>query len=69
MEEFAEGKGYYRILGNDDVIEIRVKIGVLGFKKDFKNKEDPLLSQILTYCRNRNFVRVSQAVRDELFFK
>jgi hypothetical protein len=70
LEEYSGDKqGYYQILGNDGSVEVRVHVGTLGFKKEFDNNADPLLSRILAFCKAQNYIRVSQAVRDELFFK
>jgi hypothetical protein len=73
-EDFAkyahEKVGFYQILGVDKNIEVRVAAGKAGFVKEFKDARDPLLITILGFCENeRSFVRVSQAVRDEVFFK
>jgi hypothetical protein len=70
LEEYAGDKqGYYQILANDRIVEARVAIGRLGFKKDFDNHADPLLTRILAFCKARKYVRVSETVRDELFFR
>jgi len=62
--------GFYQILGADKNIEVRVSAGKAGFIKEFKDARDPLLTIILEFCENeRSFLRVGQAVRDELFFK
>lgn len=70
LERYAKDKqGYYQILGDDEVLEIRVTVGRLGFKKEFKNKEDTLLNQILAFCESRKYIKISQSIRDEFFFK
>jgi len=71
LEEYAGDKqGFYQILeGYAEAVEIRVAIGRLGFKKEFENKEDTLLNRILSFCRFRSFIKISQNVRDEFFFK
>ena len=62
--------GFYQILGVDQNIEVRVLAGKAGFIKEFKDARDPLLIIILEFCeKERSFLRVGQAVRDELFFK
>jgi len=50
-------------------VEIRVAISRLGFKKEFDNKSDILLNRILTFCKSRSYIKVSENVRDEFFFK
>ncbi len=69
--KYAHDKvSFYQILGADKNIEVRVSAGKAGFIKEFKNARDPLLTKILEFCENeRSFLRVGQAVRDELFFK
>ena len=62
--------GFYQILGVDKNIEVRVSAGKAGFIREFENVTDPLLTRILDFCeKERSFLRVGVAVRDELFFK
>ena len=69
--KYAHDKvGFYQILGVDKNIEVRVLAGRAGFIKEFKDAGDPLLTAILEFCENeRNYLRVGQAIRDELFFR
>jgi len=71
LEEYAGDKqGFYQILeGYAEAVEIRVAIGRLGFKKEFDNKGDTLLNRILSFCRSRSFIKISENVRDDFFFK
>jgi hypothetical protein len=70
LEEFAEDKqGCYQLLGNEGVAEIRVVLGKLGFKKEFSDPADPLLTRILGFCRLNQCIRICAAVRDEVFFE
>ena len=73
-EDFAkyahEKVGFYQILGVDKNIEVRVLAGKAGFIREFKDARDPLLIIVLEFCdKERSFLRVGQAVRDEVFFK
>jgi hypothetical protein len=73
-EDFAkyahEKVGFYQILGVDKNVEVRVLAGKAGFIKEFKDARDPQLAIILEFCdKERSFLRVGQAVRDEVFFK
>jgi hypothetical protein len=43
--------------------------GRLGFKKEFKEADDPLLNKILGFCRKRRFIQISEHLRDEEFFR
>ena len=70
LEAYAGDKqGFYQVLGDGEAVEIRIAIGRLGFKKEFENKSDPLLNRILVFCKSRKFIRISENVRDEFFFK
>jgi len=70
LEDYAGFKqGFYQILEDSEATEIRVTVGRLGFKKEFKNKEDTLLNQILAFCKSKKYIKISQSIRDEFFFK
>ena len=70
LEDYAGYKqGFYQILQDNEGAEIRVTVGRLGFKKEFKNKEDTLLNQILAFCKSKKYIKISQSIRDEFFFK
>lgn len=70
LEEYAGDKqGFYQVLGEGEAVEIRVAIGKLGFKKEFENKNDALLNRIIAFCKTRKFIRITENVRDEFFFK
>jgi hypothetical protein len=69
--KYAHDKvGFYQILGVDKNIEVRVSAGKAGFIREFESATDPLLKKILEFCeKERNFLRVGETVRDEVFFK
>src|SRR3990172_8763808 len=70
LEEYTVEKlGFYQKLDNDGKIEVRVSTGKLGFKKEFKRADDPELTQILAFCKRHQFIKISENVRDEAFFK
>jgi hypothetical protein len=70
LEEYAGEKlGFYQLLDCDGKIEIRVTTGKLGFKKEFERADDQLLTKILAFCKRRQFIQVSENIRDEAFFK
>jgi hypothetical protein len=70
LEEYAGEKlGFYQLLATDGMFEIRVQTGRVGFKREFENGNDPLLNKILDFCRRHRYIRVSQKLRDEEFFK
>ncbi len=70
LEEYARDKqGLYQILYHAKGVEIRVSVGRLGFKKEFESAEDPLLKRILRFCNSQRYVKVSENIRNEFFFK
>ena len=70
LEEYAGDKrGFYQILYGAKGVEIRLAVGRLGFKKEFESAEDPLLSRILSFCNSQKYIKVSENVRDDFFFK
>ena len=70
LEEYAGDKqGYYQILYSANGVEVRVAVGRLGFKNEFESGKDPLLNRILSFCRSRKYVKVSENIRDDFFFK
>jgi len=70
LEEYAGEKlGFYQLLGVDGAIEIRVCTGRLGFRKEFESGKDELLTRILDFCKSKKFIRISDNIRDEQFFK
>jgi hypothetical protein len=70
LEDYAGDKlGYYQILYGAKGVEIRVNVGRLGFKKEFESAKDPLLSRILSFCNSQKYIKVSENVRDDYFFR
>jgi hypothetical protein len=70
LEEYAGEKlGFYQLLSNDGIIEIRVQTGRIGFRKEFTAGNDPLLTKILDFYKKRRFIQISENMRDDQFFK
>ena len=71
LEEYAENhkRGFYQALCDAKSVEIRVFVGGLGFKKGFENADDPLLNRILAFCKSQKYIKISENIRDEYFFK
>jgi hypothetical protein len=70
IEEYAGDKqGFYQILEGGKSVEIRVTVGKLGYKKDFDNSKDKLFESIIEFCGFQNYVKISENIRDEQFFK
>jgi len=62
-------QGFYQIIEDEKIIEIRVNVGRLGFKKDFMNKEDTLLNKILDFCKSKKYIEISNNIMGEYFFQ
>jgi len=70
LEEYAGDKqGLYQILYRAKRVEIRVAVGRLGLKKEFESAEDTLLKRILRFCNSQRYIKVSENIRNEFFFK
>jgi hypothetical protein len=70
LEEYAGEKlGYYQILDCDGKIEVRVQTGRLGFRREFEKGDDPLLANILDFCKKHRYIQISEHLRDEDFFR
>ena len=53
LSEYAGEKlGFYQLLSNDGIIEIRVQTGRIGFKKEFEKGDDPLLIKSWISAKN-----------------
>lgn len=69
FEEYATNRrGFYQVTVNDGITEIRVKSGECAFVREFKNREDSLLTRIMDLCRRQRFVKVSGSIPDDGFF-
>lgn len=70
LEEYAGEKlGFYQLLSNDGNIEVRVQTGRIGYKKEFSEGNDLLLTKILDFCKKRRYIQISENMRDDQFFK
>lgn len=70
LKEYAGDKqGFYQILPGGEGVEIRVAVGKLGFKKSFDDAKDPLLDQIVKFCGVQDYVKVSENIGTDYFFK
>ena len=65
----GEKLGFYQLLANDGMFEIRVQTGRVGFKKEYSSSDDPELNKILDFCGRHYYIRVCRKLRDEEFFK
>jgi hypothetical protein len=70
IEAYAGLKqGFYQILEDQKTTEIRVHVGRLGYKKQFQNKEDPNLKEIIDFCKSKNYIQISNYIMDQFFFE
>ncbi|PVX25737.1 MAG: hypothetical protein CW691_03615 [Candidatus Bathyarchaeum sp.] len=70
IEEYAGDKqGFYQVLQGGIGVEIRVTVGKLGYKQSFDNSKDPVLERIIKFCGFQSYVKISENIRDEQFFK
>ena len=70
LAEYAGEKlGFYQLLENDGLTEIRVLTGRVGFKREFASNDDPVYIKILDFCKRQRYIKVTQTTRDEQFFK
>lgn len=68
FEEYARRKkGFYQSTINDGVVDMRVKSEECGFIREFKNREDPLLTRIMDLCRKQRFIKVTENIPDKDF--
>ncbi|HEX9262558.1 MAG TPA: hypothetical protein VF893_08535 [Candidatus Bathyarchaeia archaeon] len=70
LEEYAGEKlGFYQLLESDGKFEIRVQTGRVGFMREFESGNDSLLKKIKDFCSRHRYIRISQKLRDEDFFR
>jgi hypothetical protein len=70
IEEYADHKqGYYQVLSRDEGVEVRVKVGKLGFEKVFTDPKDKLLERIMKFLGSPEYIEVEKNIWDENFFK
>jgi hypothetical protein len=68
LAEYAGEKlGFYQLIAGNKTFQVRVQTGRLGFIGEFST-EDPVLQEIKKFCEKR-FIKVSEHIRDEDFFK
>ena len=62
--------GYYQLIDNGNgTFEIRVQSGKLGFKREYKKRDDAELKKIIDFCDLKHFLKISESVREDNFFK
>lgn len=67
---YAGGKlGFYQLLGNEGIFEIRVQVEKIGFKKEFEDGDDPDLLKILDFCHKHRYLQITEHIQDKEFFR
>jgi len=61
--------GFYQVLESAKNTEIRMAVSEVGFKKLFANAQDPLFKEILSFCEDKEYIKVHESIRDEYFFQ
>jgi len=71
MEQYGtEPQTVYQILAaEEEKTVVRVAAGRIGFKKEFDNPKDPLISRIIKFCKTENYVKLDKSVKVDNFFK
>ena len=71
MEEHGtEQQTIYQVLeAEEEKTVVNVLAGRIGFKKVFDNPKDPLIQRIIKFCKSQYFVKFSQSVNPDQFFK
>ena len=70
MEVYGtEEQRIYQIHAEEEKTVIKVVAGEIGFKKEFNNPKDPLISRIIEFCENGNFVKLDKNIKVDKFFK
>ena len=70
LEGYAGFKqGFYQIIEEENITDVRVNVGRLGFKKEFDDPKDPLISHIIKFCKSEFYVKLDENVEADHFFK
>ena len=62
-------QGFYQITEEENITDIRVNVGRLGFKKEFDDPKDPLISHIIKFCKSESYVKLVNTIEADHFFK
>jgi hypothetical protein len=71
MEQYgSEPQTVYQILAaEEEKTVVRVAAGRIGFKKEFDDPKDPLISRIIEFCQDGHFVKLDKCEKVDNFFK
>jgi len=69
MEVYGtEEQRIYQINAEEEKTVVKVVAGEIGFKKEFADPEDPLISHIIEFCEDGHFVKLDKSVKVDNFF-
>lgn len=69
METYGtEEQRIYQIIAEEEKTVVKVVAGEIGFKKEFTDTKDPLISRIVEFCEDRDFVKLDKSVKVDNFF-
>jgi len=71
MEQYGtEPQTVYQIFAaEEEKTVVRVAAGRIGFKKEFDDPKDPLISHIIKFCKSESYVKLDENVEADHFFK
>ncbi len=61
--------GSYQLLNNGELIEVRIQAENLGYKRIFKNNNDPLLIKITDFCKRHGYIQIIERTQETKFFR
>jgi len=71
IEEYGtEPQTVYQIFAaEEEKTVVRVAAGRIGFKKEFDDPKDPLISHIIKFCKSESYVKLANTIEADHFFK
>ena len=71
MEQYGtEPQTVYQIFAaEEEKTVVRVAAGRIGFKKEFDDPNDPLISHIIKFCKSLSYVKLDNDIEADHFFK
>ena len=71
MEEYGtEPQTVYQIFAaEEEKTIVRVAAGRICFKKEFDDPTDPLISRIIKFCKSKSYVKLTNTIEADHFFK
>ena len=71
MEQYStEPQTVYQIFAaEEEKTVVSVAAGRIGFKKEFDDPKDPLISHIVKFCKSKSYVKLANTIEADHFFK